>query len=109
MTTITSNCEGAAGARMDATLGYLCNSNTPGTHGLYRCHTGGGDYFVSIDSGCEGSSSDGLLGYIWNAASSTATVAIYRCHCGKFHMTSVSSSCEGAGTVEGTMGYAAAS
>ena len=94
---------------MEAALGYLSNSNTAGTHALYRCHTGG-DFFVSLDPGCEGVAFDGTLGYIWNSASVAANVAIYRCHMTNgLHMTSTSSTCEGGGSSEGVMGYARSS
>ena len=91
---------------MDATLGFLSSSSAAGTHALYRCHNGG-DHFISLDAGCEGVASDGILGYIWNSASTLANAAIYRCILANgLHMTSVSSTCEGAGSSEGVMGYA---
>jgi uncharacterized surface protein with fasciclin (FAS1) repeats len=112
LTSIRSDCEGVPGATEEATLGYLSDANIQGfTHGLYRCSMGGGnDYMVSVDPGCEGATTDGLLGYIWNAPGSSAPssyVDLYRCRmAGGHHMTSTSATCEGGGSSEGTMGYA---
>jgi hypothetical protein len=119
LTSSRSDCEGVPGATEEAILGYLSDANTQGlTHGLYRCRTGGGDYMVSVDPGCEGTTPDGLLGYIWNAPTSSTSgstgssapssrVALYRCRmAGGHHMTSTSATCEGGGSSDGIMGYA---
>jgi hypothetical protein len=120
LTSVRSDCEAVPGAKQEAVLGYLSNANTQGAHGLYRCSVAGRDYFVSVQSDCEGATVDGMLGFIWDAPTSTSAyrsstsnsdtygvqVALYRClMADKHHMTSLSASCEGGGSSEGVMGY----
>ena len=108
-TSTAHDCERAPGATMEFTLGYVSNSKTPGTHGLYRCQATG-DHFVSIDPGCEGVQADGILGYAWAAPSTVASVALYRCLTADgMHFTSTSSICEGGGKREAIVGYARSS
>ena len=108
-TSTAHDCERAPGATMEFTLGFVSDSNTLGTHGLYRCQVAN-DHFVSIDPGCEGVQRDGILGYAWTTPSTVASVALHRCLTADgMHFTSTSSTCEGAGTSEAMMGYARSS
>jgi hypothetical protein len=43
--------------------GYLYDTHQPGSHAIFRCNAGGHDHFVSADAGCEGQSTEGVLGY----------------------------------------------
>jgi hypothetical protein len=70
---------------------------------LYRC-VSGLDRFASPDSNCEGTRSEGMLGYM----STTTGTPIYRCYGGGQHLiTTNRAECTNNGfTVETTLGYA---
>jgi hypothetical protein len=46
---------------------YIYDGNVAGTVGLYRCVIGW-DHFLSTDPSCEGTTVEGLLGYIGTSA-----------------------------------------
>jgi hypothetical protein len=76
---------------------------------IYRCATSGGDRFLSHDSGCEGHSSEGQLGYLPQNPDGRDNQAVYRCFNGKLRdhiATKDQNECAAAGyKVELTLGY----
>jgi hypothetical protein len=95
-----------AGATYEFGLGFLLAEGGGGRHALYGCDSGGADWFLSLDPGCEGRTVHGLEGYAYDAPpTAEATQAVYRCQWpGHDHFASSSSDCEGQHT-EGNLGY----
>ena len=75
-----SRSEGlGAGYALQGELSFLSEPQL-GTHPLYRCfNLAGADHFMSRDSGCEGFTNEGILGYLLSQAYPDATVALYGC------------------------------
>jgi hypothetical protein len=73
---------------------------------IYGCLARGGDYFLSLDSGCEGQAGLGREGYAYTVPpTSEETVAVYRCVVpGNHHFASNDPNCEGQRT-EGRLGF----
>jgi hypothetical protein len=95
-----------AGSSYESGLGFLLRTGGSGRHPIYGCLSGGADYFLSLDSGCEGRRVLGTEGYAYDAPpTSEPTQAVYRCQWpGHDHFASSSSDCEGQ-TTEGNLGY----
>jgi hypothetical protein len=95
-----------AGFAFEATLGFLLPAGGSGRHAIYGCRSGGADYFLSFDAGCEGTTSLGRYGFAYDAAPADVdTVAFYRCvRPGLDHFFSLDPGCEGFGN-EGRMGF----
>lgn len=80
----------------------------PGTRPLYGCYTGGTDYMLSVDAGCEGTTTLRTEGFAYTAPPSAPSSPLYRCHpaAGGDHFVADSPSCGGAGAVsDGLLGY----
>ena len=92
---------------LQATLGHLYESPQNGaTVPFYGCKSGSVDYFVSLDSACEGARILGLNGYGYSQpVAGINLVPLYRCLTSQDHFVSSNSNCEGA-TTEGLLGYA---
>jgi hypothetical protein len=71
--TTSSNCEGAAGARLEGSLGYIAQGPTCGSTPLYRLRGPTGDHFYTISSSdvsaaeAGGYASEGVSGYVWTS------------------------------------------
>lgn len=87
-----------AGFQLESALGYLPSPSAPGTVGLYGCLTDGGGQLLSTDPDCEGGREVEQLGALYDpaAASSPATLPLYRCSAGSDHWASTSPACDGA-------------
>ncbi|MFD5598561.1 hypothetical protein ACFWHR_00760 [Leucobacter sp. NPDC058333] len=93
------------GGVYEQTLGYLPQAPTGAAVPLYGCVFSGGDFFLSLNANCEGSSPLGINGYIYpSAPTGLATAPIYRCYTGQDHFVSRQANCEGV-KVEATLGY----
>jgi surface antigen len=99
----------AAGATLEATLGFVAANSGAGMRALYSC-TIGADQFTSPDPGCEGQHVIGLDGWVYTSPSSgwSQTSAIYRCTVTATgeHFVSADPACEGQHT-EFLLGYIA--
>jgi len=95
------------GFSLQMSLGHLYQSPQQGaTVPLYGCKNGSLDYFVSLDSGCEGARILGIDGYAYPApVAGLSLVALYRCTTGHDHFVSTDPKCEGQ-TAEELLGYA---
>jgi hypothetical protein len=63
------------------------------------------DYFVSLDSGCEGARILGVNGYAYSGrVAGLNLLALYRCSTGHDHFASTNSNCEGQ-TAQELLGY----
>ncbi|MGW1178985.1 hypothetical protein ACWD4P_35290 [Kitasatospora sp. NPDC002543] len=94
------------GYRLEGPLGQLLLARQPGTHPLYDCWYGGGQ-FTSLDAKCEGQHVDGLLGWLYdNPPAGERSMAVYRCQVPVVgdHFDSTDPNCEGK-QVEGLQGY----
>jgi hypothetical protein len=90
----------------ESVLGQLYQSSQQGaTVAFYGCKQGSTDYFVSLDSGCEGARILGRNGYAYpSPVSGLNLVALYRCHGGQGRFVSQDPNCEGQTTDE-LLGY----
>lgn len=73
---------------------------------IYRCLVNGWDHMISLSSSCEGTKSEGLLGYVLTSSAS-GHIPMYRCRNDQNngeHFWSSSSTCEGK-TTEALLGY----
>ena len=96
------------GFNLESTLGYLYESPQTGfTTPVYGCVAGNDNYFVSLDSNCEGQIFLGIDGYLSSSAGS-GLVALYRCRTSVDHFVSEDPNCEGQ-IYESLIGYAPAS
>jgi hypothetical protein len=95
-----------AGVTYEFGLGFLLGEAAGNRHPIYGCNTGGADYFLSLDSNCEGRTKLGIEGYAYDTPpTSEPTQAVYRCQVpGRDHFASSSSECEGQRT-EANLGY----
>ena len=94
------------GFSLQSTLGHLYPGPQSGaTVQLYGCKSGTMDYFVSLDSACEGSRILGMNGYAYaRPVAGLNLVALYRCSSGHDHFVSSDPQCEGADDQE-LLGY----
>jgi hypothetical protein len=94
------------GFLIESTLGHLYEAPQEGaTVAFYGCKSGTKDYFVSLDSTCEGQRILGVNGYGYSQSTpSLNQVAIYRCHMGPGHFVSKDPKCEGS-EPQGLLGY----
>jgi hypothetical protein len=94
------------GFSLQSTLGHLYQSPQQGaTVPFYACKNGSMDYFVSLDSACEGARILGTNGYAYSApASGLNLIALYRCSTGYDHFVSTDPKCEGQSTQQ-LLGY----
>ena len=102
---VTTGAPGA-GYRYQRTLGFLVESGGSNLHAIYGCRTVPADHFLSLDAGCEGFTSEGRLGFAFDAPPGAEdTVALYRCiDLGRTHFASLDPNCEGHVT-EARLGY----
>lgn len=91
---------------LQSTLGHLYQSPQQGaTVPFYGCKNGSMDYFVSLDSACEGALILGTNGYAYShPVAGLNLVALYRCGSGHDHFVSIDPKCEGQATEE-LLGY----
>jgi hypothetical protein len=94
------------GFSLQSSLGHLYQSPQPGaTRAFYGCKNGSTDYFVSLDSGCEGARILGINGYAYsNPVAGLNLIALYRCKTSSDHFVSTDPQCEGSSTQE-LLGY----
>jgi hypothetical protein len=94
------------GFSLQSTLGHLYQSPQQGaTVPFYACKSGSLDYFVSLDSACEGARILGTNGYAYSAqVAGLNLVALYRCSTGHDHFVSTDPKCEGQSTQQ-LLGY----
>ena len=92
--------------KYEGTLGYLLPAGGPGRRAIYGCDAGGRDQFLSTDRGCEGRTSLGAYGFVYETPpDNVPTVAVHRCLVpGKDHFASTDPGCEGQRS-EGRLGY----
>ena len=98
---------GSGGFHQESLLGHLYQSPQQGaTVGFYGCKNGNEDYFVSLDSACEGGRILGRNGFGYSQPNASLhLVALYRCSTSQDHFVSSDPKCEGATTDE-LLGYA---
>jgi hypothetical protein len=91
---------------LQSTLGHLYQSPQQGaTVPWYGCKSGSIDYFVSLDSACEGARVLGVNGYGYSGpVANRNLVALYRCKTSTDHFVSTDPKCEGSWTEE-LLGY----
>jgi hypothetical protein len=94
------------GFKLELTLGHLYESPQQGaTVALYGCKDGSTDYFVSLDSACEGKRILGVDGYAYSSpVRGLNLIALYRCASDHDHFVSTDPNCEGQ-TREEELGY----
>jgi hypothetical protein len=94
------------GFSLQSTLGHVYQSPQQGaTIPFYGCKSGSMDYFVSLDSGCEGARILGMNGYGYpGQAAGLNLVAVYRCSTDHDHFVSTDPKCEGQRN-QGLLGY----
>jgi hypothetical protein len=102
---VTTGAPGA-GYRYQRTLGFLVETGGSNLHAVHGCHTVPDDHFLSLDARCEGFTSEGRLGFAFDAPPGAEdTVALYRCiDLGRTHFASLDPNCEGHVT-EARLGY----
>lgn len=81
------------GFRTEAIWNLPCDG-TPNTHPLYECQSSGGS-FLSPDRGCEGQTSLGLVGNIFDTQVD-GSIPLFRCYSQSLddHMVSPNANCE---------------
>jgi hypothetical protein len=90
----------AQGATFQTFTGYY-----PGLTPLYRCFSGV-DHFASLDSSCEGRSTEGVLGFIATAPTPVIAKPLYRCMSTIHLITTNIAECNMLGMhVESVLGY----
>jgi hypothetical protein len=96
-----------AGFSLQSTLGHLYQSPQQGAIvPFYGCKSGSTDYFVSLDSACEGARILGMNGYGYSGpVAGLNLVALYRCSTSTDHFVSTDPKCEGSSN-QGRLGYA---
>jgi hypothetical protein len=95
------------GFSLESTLGHLYQSPQQGaTVPFYGCKSGSMDYFVSLDSACEGARILGMNGYAYSKpVAGLNLVPLYRCSTGHDHFVTTDPKCEGQSTQQ-LLGYA---
>jgi hypothetical protein len=96
----------SGGFKKDSMLGQLYQSPQQGANvPFYGCKAGSTDYFVSLDSACEGARILGKNGYAYSSpVNGLNLIALYRCRSTYDHFVSQDSNCEGQ-TTEELLGY----
>jgi hypothetical protein len=96
----------SGGFQQQSVLGHLYQSPQQGASvAFYSCKGGSTDYFVSLDSACEGQRILGKNGYGYpQPVAGLKLVALYRCSTSQDHFVSQDPKCEGATTDE-LLGY----
>jgi hypothetical protein len=96
----------SGGFQQQSVLGYLYQSPQQGASvAFYGCKRESTDYFVSLDSACEGQRILGTNGYGYSQpVAGLNLVALYRCSTGHDHFVSQDPKCEGQVTDE-LLGY----
>jgi len=96
----------SGGFTLQSTLGHLYQGPQQGaTLPFYGCKNGSTDYFVSLDSVCEGGRVLGTDGYAYTGpVSGLNLVALYRCRTANDHFVSTDPKCEGQ-TTQQLLGY----
>jgi hypothetical protein len=96
----------SGGFTLQSTLGNLYQGPQQGAKlPFYGCKNGATDYFVSLDSVCEGARVLGTDGYAYSGpVSGLNLVALYRCRTAQDHFVSTDPKCEGQ-TTELLLGY----
>lgn len=94
------------GFSLQSTLGQLYQSHQQGASvAFYGCKSGSTDYFISLDSGCEGTRILGINGYGYpQPVAGRNLVALYRCRTNNDHFVSTDPKCEGQST-DALLGY----
>lgn len=94
------------GSHFEGPQGLLATDGAPGTVSVYSCRNGAADYFLSLQSECEGKSKLGRLGALYSSPpSGIPTLPLYRCLIpSQGHFTSQDPACEGT-TTEFLLGY----
>jgi hypothetical protein len=94
------------GFSLQSTLGHLYQGPQQGaTVPFYGCKNGSLDYFVSLDSACEGARILGTNGYGYShQVAALNLIALYRCYSGHDHFVSTDPKCEGQ-SAEELLGY----
>ena len=94
------------GFTLQSTLGHLYESPQQGaTVPFYGCKAGSMDYFVSLDSACEGARMLGRNGYGYSRpVAGLNLIALYSCSTGHDHFLSADPKCEGQ-SPQGLLGY----
>jgi hypothetical protein len=87
---------------LEATLGFLEQTQTPGTAPLYECDRGTWEHFLSRDVGCDPGEYVGVAGYIYTSSGSGASSTLLSCHISGEIFES--RTCEGFPT-RGVLGY----
>jgi hypothetical protein len=92
--------------RQDSLFGHLYESPSQGALvPFYGCVNGESDFFVSLDSACEGKRMLGKNGYGYSEpVSGLNLIPLYRCATGHDHFVSKDPKCEGA-TTDQFLGY----
>ena len=96
----------SGGFKLESSLGHIYESPQQGAAvPFYGCKNGSKDYFVSLDSACEGQRILGKNGYGYaQQDASLNLVAVYRCSTKQDHFVSLDPKCEGKTTDE-LLGY----
>jgi hypothetical protein len=94
------------GFSLQSTLGHVYQSPQQGANvSFYGCKNGATDYFVSLDSSCEGARILGTNGYAYSQpVAGLNLVALYRCQANGDHFVSTDPKCEGQ-TTQKLLGY----
>ena len=102
----TTTSAAPSGYTFEVSQGKISANSITGTMPLLDCDLGG-NHLASVYSSCEGGTSNGIMGYIWESAGNNR-IPIYRCYIsnssGTDHFLSVDAQCEGQ-VVEGLLGY----
>lgn len=96
----------SGGFKTQELLGHLYQNPQLGAGvAFYGCKQGDADYFVSLDSGCEGERILGKDGYAYSQpVAGLHLMAVYRCKTAQDHFVSKDPNCEGQ-TTEERLGY----
>jgi hypothetical protein len=100
----------SGGFKLQSTLGALYESPQNGaTLAFYGCKKGSTDFFVSIDSACEGQRILGIDGYGYaQPQAGLSLTPLYRCASGHDHFLSSDPGCSGEDPAPVFLGYALA-
>ena len=102
----TTTATAPSGYTLEVQQGKVSANSIPDTMPIFDCVLNG-NHLSSLYSSCEGGSSNGIMGYIWETGGNNR-IPLYRCilanSAGVDHFLSVDSQCEGQ-QVEGLFGY----